>query len=232
MVTGFANGDYKFKYDFVNQVDHQSVENKLNHNDTKIKTQPAEQRQIWMIGAVCAIFAMEMINRRERLPFPSPFYIPEVMDAQVQQIEALINQLLVEEPSYFLVSLKIKPTNNIKVFMDGDEGISIEKCVKFNRQLYKLIEEKGWYPEGEFSLELSSPGIEEPLLFNRQYHRNMGRSLEILFLDGTTKEGKLVAVTEADILLETTEGKGKKAITQQLLIPFNNIKTTTVQIKF
>jgi ribosome maturation factor RimP len=41
-----------------------------------------------------------------------------------------------------------------------------------------------------------------------------------------------VAVTEADILLETTEGKGKKAITQQLLIPFNNIKTTTVQIKF
>lgn len=154
------------------------------------------------------------------------------MDAQVQQIEALINQLLLEEPSYFLVSLKIKPTHNIKIFMDGDEGISIEKCVKFNRQLYKLIEEKGWYPEGEFSLEVSSPGIEEPLLFNRQYHRNLGRSLEILFLDGTTKEGKLVAVTEADILLETTEGKGKKAVTQQLLIPFANIKTTTVQIKF
>ena len=154
------------------------------------------------------------------------------MDAQVQQIEALINQLLLEEPSYFLVSLKIKPTHNIKIFMDGDEGISIEKCVKFNRQLYKLIEEKGWYPEGEFSLEVSSPGIEEPLLFNRKYHRNLGRSLEIFFLDGTTKEGKLVAVTEADILLETTEGKGKKAVTQQLLIPFANIKTTTVQIKF
>jgi ribosome maturation factor RimP len=154
------------------------------------------------------------------------------MEVQDQQIEALINQLLEEEPSYFLVSIKLKPSNNIMVFIDGDEGLSIEKCVKFNRQLYKLIEEKGWYPEGEFSLEVSSPGIGEPLLFNRQYHRNMGRSLEIIFQDGSIKEGKLVAVTETDLLLETTEGKGKKALTQQLLIPFSNIKITTVQIKF
>jgi len=154
------------------------------------------------------------------------------MEAQVKKIEALIEQILELEPSYFLVSVRIKPTNNIKVFMDGDEGISIEKCVKFNRQLYQLIEEKGWYPEGEFSLELSSPGIGEPLLLNRQYHRNVGRFLDLVFNDGTTKEGKLLAVTEADILLETTEGKGKKLVTQQLLIPFNNIKTTTVQIKF
>ncbi len=154
------------------------------------------------------------------------------MEARVQQIEALLNQLLAEEPSYFLVSLKIKPTNNIRVFMDGDEGISIEKCVKFNRQLYKLIEEKGWYPDGEFSLELSSPGIEEPLLLHRQYMRNVGRDLEIVFTDGSIKIGTLIAVTAADILIQSTEGKGKKAVTQQLLIPFNNIKTATVQIKF
>ncbi len=154
------------------------------------------------------------------------------MEAQAQQIETLINQLLVEEPSYFLVSLKIKPTNNIKVFLEGDEGISIEKCVKFNRQLYKLIEEKGWYPEGEFSLEVSSPGIEEPLLFHRQYLKNVGRELEIAFTDGTFKMGTLIAVTAEDILIQSTEGKGKKAVTQQMLIPFDNIKTTTVQIKF
>lgn len=116
--------------------------------------------------------------------------------------------------------------------MDGDEGISIEKCVKFNRQLYKLIEEKGWYPDGEFSLELSSPGIEEPLLLHRQYMRNVGRDLEIVFTDGSIKIGTLIAVTAADILIQSTEGKGKKAVTQQLLIPFNNIKTATVQIKF
>jgi ribosome maturation factor RimP len=88
------------------------------------------------------------------------------------------------------------------------------------------------YPEGEFSLEVSSPGIDEPLKLHRQYKKNIGRFIEVLFLDGTKKEGKLLEVAEADIIVEHTEGKGKKAVTQQLVIPFNHIKSTTVQIKF
>lgn len=154
------------------------------------------------------------------------------MEERTKQIEALMHQLLADEPAYFLVSVRLRPTNNIKVFIDGDEGISIEKCVKFNRGLYKLIEEKAWYPAGDFSLEISSPGIDEPLVLQRQYFRNVGRDLEIIFTDGSTKIGTLMAVTAEDILIQTTEGKGKKAVTQQLLVPFNNIKSTTVQIKF
>ncbi len=154
------------------------------------------------------------------------------MEERIQQLETLIGQILADEPTYFLVSVKIKPTNNIKVFFDGDEGISIEKCVKFNRALYKMIEEKGWYPEGEFSMEISSPGIGEPLLLHRQYLKNVGRDLEVVFTDDTIKIGTLMAVTAEDILIQSTEGKGKKAVTQQLLIPFNKIKSTTVQIKF
>jgi len=95
-----------------------------------------------------------------------------------------------------------------------------------------MIEEAALYPEGEFSLEVSSPGVDEPLKTQRQYNKNIGRSLEIVFTDGTKKEGKLIQVAEADIIIEFTEGKGKKAVTQQLVIPFNNIKTTTVQVKF
>jgi len=154
------------------------------------------------------------------------------METRIKEIEALIQLLLTEEPTYFLVSVHIKPTNNIKIFMDGDTGFPIEKCVKINRQLYSLIEEKVWYPEGEFSLEVSSPGIDEPLQLLRQYQKNIGRSVAVAFADGSEKIGNLLAVTPADILLETIEGKGKKAVTQQLVIPFNNIKTTTVQIKF
>ena len=88
------------------------------------------------------------------------------------------------------------------------------------------------YPEGEFSLELSSPGIDEPLKMHRQYLKNKGREVEVTLQDDTKKEGKLLSVTEADILIEFTEGKGKKAVTQQLVIPFTNIKTTIVQSKF
>jgi ribosome maturation factor RimP len=160
------------------------------------------------------------------------FYLDMSTETQISSIERMITDMLAEEPTYFCVSVRIKPTNNVKVFLDGDEGLPIERCVSFNRRLYKMIEEAGMYPEGEFSLEVSSPGLDEPLKLHRQYKKNIGRFIEVAFLDGTTKEGKLLEVAEADIIVEHTEGKGKKAVTQQLVIPFNHIKSTTVQIKF
>jgi ribosome maturation factor RimP len=148
------------------------------------------------------------------------------------QIELLLEGIMVNEPEYFVVNSRVKPTNNFKIFIDGDNGITIEKCVQINRKLYKLIEEAGYFPEGDFSLEVSSPGIEEPLKIFRQYKKNIGRFVEVVLSDETKKEGKMIEVDETGITIEFTEGKGKKAITQQLVIPFSNIKTTTVQIKF
>jgi len=153
-------------------------------------------------------------------------------ETPLQEIEKMLSGIFAEEPDYFLVSVKIHPTNNIKVFFDGDAGVPIAKCVQINRKLYKLLEESGMYPEGEFSLEVSSPGIDEPLLLHRQYVKNIGRDIEVIFTDDTRKEGKLLEVSESDIMIEHTEGKGKKAVTQQVVIPFLNIKSTTVQIKF
>jgi len=148
------------------------------------------------------------------------------------QIEVLLEGIMANEPEYFVVNSSVKPTNNFKIFIDGDNGITIEKCVQINRKLYKLIEEAGYFPEGDFSLEVSSPGIEEPLKIFRQYKKNIGRFVEVVLSDETKKEGKMIEVDETGITIEFTEGKGKKAITQQLVIPFSNIKTTTVQIKF
>ena len=149
-----------------------------------------------------------------------------------KEIEVIIQHLLAAEQGDFLVSVKIKPTNNIKIFIDSDEGMSIEKCVRYNRKLYLQIEEKAIFPEGNFSLEISSPGVGEPLKLHRQYVKNKGRNVLITFNDTNEKEGKLLEVTETDIIIEQTTGKGKKAETHQYIIPFENIKSTTVQIKF
>src|SRR5436189_1800213 len=116
-------------------------------------------------------------------------------EAPVQHIEKLIDNMLSAEPEYFRVTVKIKPSNNVKVFIDGDKGISIEKCVQFNRQLYKLIESNAVFPTGDFSLEVSSPGLDKPLKLQRQYIKNTGRNIEVLFNDGSVKKGKLVQVT-------------------------------------
>ena len=154
-----------------------------------------------------------------------------IQSAPKEVIEKLVNEVLEEVPGYFLVQVRIKPTNNVKVFLDGDQGIPIEACIKVNRKLYPMLEAQ-LYPEGDFSLEVSSPGVGEPLLLHRQYVKNKDRWVEVQLQDGTIKEGKMIAVNEETITLESTEGKGKKAITTQDEISFNHIKTTTVQIKF
>lgn len=154
------------------------------------------------------------------------------MDTQLDIIQGFLSSLLENETDLFLVTLKIKPTNNIKIYIDGDDGVTIQRCVNINRKLYKLIEEKAMYPAGDFSLEVSSPGVDEPLKLYRQYKKNIGRNVEVVFNDDTKKEGKLIEATETDIIIETTEGKGKKAVTQHVLIPLANVKKAIIQIKF
>jgi ribosome maturation factor RimP len=73
------------------------------------------------------------------------------------QIEQRVNRLIGTETDVFLVEVRIKPTNNIKVFLDADNGISIERLVQFNRKLYKELEEEQVFPNNDFSLEISSP---------------------------------------------------------------------------
>jgi len=153
-------------------------------------------------------------------------------DATVGTIQSMVQAILAEEPFYFLVDIRIKPTNNIKVFIDGDEGITIEKCVRFNRSLYKKIEEANMFPDGDFSLELSSPGLDEPLKLIRQYKKNIGRKVEVVLLDGTKKEGSLREVSEDGIIVEEITGKNRSRQQINHTYLFSNIKTTKIQAVF
>ncbi len=163
--------------------------------------------------------------------FPSSFLTMEVNELK-DRIYTLIEPLLQEDPSYFLVHIKVKPGHIIRVYIDGDQGLPIKQCTSFNRRLYKAIEEAAWFPEGDFALEVSSPGVDEPLILNRQYVKNIGRNVEVILNDETVYVGNLKEVTDKDIFIEWTAGKGKKATQEQLHIPFENIKSTIVQIQF
>ena len=116
--------------------------------------------------------------------------------------------------------------------IDGDKGITIEQCVRFNRRLVPMIDEAGIFPPGEYSLEVSSPGVDEPLKLHRQYVKNIGRTVQALRIDQTTLTGVLKEVTDESITLEYTEGKGKKAVVHQTSIPFTELHSVTVQIIF
>jgi ribosome maturation factor RimP len=151
---------------------------------------------------------------------------------QIRIIEEKVNKLLVGHPSHFLVEVRIKPTNNVKVFIDADEGVVLSDLIDYNRKLYRQLEEGGIFPNGDFSLEVSSPGLDEPLKLFRQYKKNIGRFVEITFKDNTKKEGKLVDATEDGVIIETETGKGKKKEIRQESILFDQIKNTKIQVRF
>ena len=155
-----------------------------------------------------------------------------ISDTKQKTIEDFVNAQLKGSEDVFLVEVKVIPGNNIKVFLDADNGITIEKCIKINRALYNQIEESELFPNGDFSLEVSSPGVEEPLKLHRQYKKNIGRTVEVTMNDGTKKEGKLTTVNDDEIIIEEKTGQGKKTVIKTTNILFNQIKYTKVLVTF
>lgn len=151
---------------------------------------------------------------------------------KADQVRQLAEQILQEEPGYFVVKVNVRPINNISVYVDGDAGVTIEKCVKLNRTLYKQIVEQEVCKDGEFALEVSSPGIDEPLVFYRQYLKNVGRSIHVQLKDGREMDGLLLAADEKGIEMEEEKGKGRKKELIRHFLLFGDIQTTTVNIVF
>ncbi len=135
----------------------------------------------------------------------------------------------------FIIEIKSLQNKRVEIYVDSDSGITFKKCQQLSRHLEAEIDEKGWLGE-KYTLEVSSPGITRPLKFARQYPRNIGRKLEVKQLEGETKIGTLIEVDEKQIILESKqrikEGKKKKTVVVQDIIPFENIKETKVKITF
>jgi ribosome maturation factor RimP len=151
------------------------------------------------------------------------------MQEMISKIEALLAPLL-EGTDMFVTNLQIEPGNNIKLFLDADEGLNVQKSVSINRQLVAQIDELGWYPNGDYSLEVSSPGVDEPLRSVRQYQKNIGRTLAVTNIEDLEQIGVLKAVTEVGISLEVKINKKKE--TALVEMPFENIKQSIVQVIF
>ena len=147
-------------------------------------------------------------------------------------ITQYINEMVAEEPGYFLVDVKENKGNKFQIYIDADQGANLGKILSFHRRLYKKLEEEVFLGDGNFELEVSSPDLDEPLKLLRQYVKNIGRKVEVVKIDGEKVEGTMTAANESGIELEEIKGKNKKKETVQHEISFENIKTTIVQVVF
>lgn len=135
----------------------------------------------------------------------------------------------------FTVAVEMKAGQKLCVFADSDSGMTFEKCQKLSRYLEGFIDTNNWLGE-KYTLEVSSPGIARPLKFHRQYGKNMGRQLEVTKTDKNRLVGLLKAVEETHIVLSSTvierEGKKKKQVEIETVIPFEEIEKAIVKLAF
>lgn len=161
----------------------------------------------------------------------SPLFIQN-MDFK-SKVKDLLEQGLAEFPDLFLIDFSISSDSKISVVIDGDNGVNLQDCINVSRSIEHNLDRE----EQDFSLEVASAGATAPLLFPRQYRKNLGRTLEVT-TDQEKIEGKLMDANDTSIHLEwkTREpkklGKGKETVVKTAEIPYISIKKAVVVISF
>lgn len=107
----------------------------------------------------------------------------------------------------FLVELKISTDNRIRVIIDGDTGITIDKCIELSRHIEGNLDRE----KEDFELSVSSAGIDRPYSTLRQYTKNIDRAVKIITIEDKTIRGILKSANNKQIeILEETKRKNKK----------------------
>ena len=150
-----------------------------------------------------------------------------------ERVENLLEEAFQEYNSLFLISLDISDQNHIIIVIDGDQGVSVNDCIAVSRKIENNLDRE----EEDFSLEVASSGVSEPLKLPRQYQKNIGRKLEV-----NTKTDKFVGnltdVNEEGIVLSWKAkepkpiGKGKVTVDKEAKIAFQEIEKAKVVITF
>ena len=149
------------------------------------------------------------------------------------EVVELIDKALEENPSLFLIDLEITADNQIRVTLDGDNGVKVADCIAVSKAVEHNLDE-----ELDFSIDVMSCGASEPLTMQRQYLKNVGRNVMVKTDKGEKIEATLTAADDKNITLNWKArepkpvGKGKVTVHKEAVIPYSEIVQTKVMIKF
>ena len=149
-----------------------------------------------------------------------------------QHLESLIRSAFEEGRcgEYYIVDLVVAPNHHIGVFIDGDEGVSLDTCTQISRILESILDAEPTLG-GIYELEVSFPGVSRPLKFLRQYLKHVGRTLKIKLISYEQIEAVLTSIGTDSIQVEI-KPQDKKSLPEAREIPFEEIKEAFVTVQF
>ena len=115
----------------------------------------------------------------------------------------------------------------VEVYIDGEESVTIEQCAEISKQLHEELDTAGLEPE-RYRIDVSSPGVERPLIYPQQYKKHLNRNL-LLTVSGESGEKRTVEGTLLSIEGDSIVLKVKK---ETQTVQFATIVQALVTISF
>jgi len=151
-----------------------------------------------------------------------------------KKVTELLNRALENNKSLFLIDFSILNDNQIRVVIDGDDGVTVKDCIAVSREIEHNLDRE----EVDFSLDVASAGVSEPLVNVRQYIKNVGRKLAVKTQEGKILEGNLTKADSKEITLQWKVrepkpiGKGKVTVQKELVLDYKDILEAKVMVTF
>ncbi len=155
-----------------------------------------------------------------------------------EQVENFLEPYL-EDGKYFVVDLRVQASRSgqkVMILLDSDEGVTIQECADISRALGEDLEAAD-AGDNPYTLEVSSPGLDQPLKLLRHYQKNVGRTVKVVLTTGETLTGTLLEAKEDSIVLQlpTPKKKSKVPVDEASLKPevsLEAIAKAVVQVSF
>lgn len=105
-----------------------------------------------------------------------------------------------------LVELQVKRgrTNLVRIIADRAEGIDLETCARVSDEVSRLLDAEDPI-QGRYTLEVTSPGLDQPLRTPNDFRRNIGRKVRVV-LARDQHEGIVKEVQEDSVTVATDRG--------------------------
>ncbi|MBR2127341.1 MAG: ribosome assembly cofactor RimP [Bacteroidales bacterium] len=136
---------------------------------------------------------------------------------------------------FFLVDVSVSKDNDIILTIESEEGIvELDDCVSLSR----FFETKFDREAEDYSLTVSSAGLDQPFKVLKQFQKAVGTKVEVSLKGGRKMVAELVAADEAGITVryavrEAVEGKKKKELVEHTeTYPMDQVNAVRPYIEF